>query len=304
MRILGGLVVLVACGGGGGHVPIDAPDFGARCTPGGTFALGGRAAVQGVLNVHVNASGLVEVDTTAELLLAMDLTQQGTTVTVHAEPCAIKIPDIPLAGQDQPIQFEVPAATLASVGIVAGTATLSSPDQACADFTSAPITLVLGARLDPQALATATLPAADASGVFRACPPSADTGCALAIGTGCACDQEADRKPGATLFAHNVPAVDLHEVYVALRARFSLAGQVWSDSLIRGTIDAQLDQGILACALTSGAACTSGQVRAVAQLNPAITPQPGNPSTFRAVTVPATTTCAEIVSQRDTLFPR
>ena len=44
------------------------------CVPGGTFALGGRAAVLGTLNVHVNASGLVEVDTTAERIAFVEVT--------------------------------------------------------------------------------------------------------------------------------------------------------------------------------------------------------------------------------------
>ena len=69
---------------------------------------------------------------------------------------------------------------------------------------------------------------------------------------GCACDQEGDNRPGATLIAHNVPAIALDQVYVTLRTTFSLNGQVWSADLIKGEIDAALDQGILACQLTGG----------------------------------------------------
>jgi hypothetical protein len=106
-----GLAWLVAaCGNDGGGSTIDARVFGEQCVPGGTFALDGRAAVLGTLNVHVNASGLVEVDTTAELLIALDLDQTGTAVAVRAEACAIEIPEIPIAGQDRPIRFEVPEA--------------------------------------------------------------------------------------------------------------------------------------------------------------------------------------------------
>ena len=298
------LALAASCGPGGAGGGPDARVFGEQCRPGGTFALGGRAAVLGTLNVHVNASGLVEVDTTAELLIALDIDQNGTAVGVVASACAIQIPDVPIAGQDRPIHFEVPAATVASVAGVAGRGTLSSPDATCATFDTDEFVLVLGAVLEPVTMATAPLPEADAGGVFRFCPPSLDTPCNLAIGANCACDQEADGKAGATVRASDVPAVDLDEVYVTLRSRFSLSGQVFSSDLILGEIEASIEQGILGCHLAAGSTCTPGQVGAVKNLNPVVTQQPGNPSTFRAVRVAAGASCADIIAQRDTLFPR
>jgi hypothetical protein len=304
---LAGLAGLGAtgCGPGGAGGGPDARVFGEQCRPGGTFALGGRAAVLGTLNVHVNASGLVEVDTTAELLIALDIQQQGTDVAVVASACDIEIPDVPIAGQDRPIHFEVPAATVASVAGVIGRGTLSSPDATCATFETDQFVLVLGAFFDDDVVATAPLPEANASGDFRFCPPSIDAACSLPpIGSSCACDQESDGKPGATVRASNVPAVNLDEVYVTLRTKFSLSGQVFSSDLILGDIDASLEQGVLGCHLAGGGACTPAQVGAVKNLNPVVTQQPGNPSTFRAVSVPAGTACAEIIAQRGTLFPR
>lgn len=298
------IVLAAACGSGSSGDDIDARVFGEQCMPGGTFALTGRAAVLGTLNVHVDASGLVEVDTTAELLIGLDLVQTGTTVAVRAEACAIEIPEIPIAGQERPIRFEVQDATVASVGEVVGTGTLSSSDQTCATLTTDRLVLVLGALFDPATQATATLPEADSAGMFRFCPPSADTACPLAIGSNCACDQERDGKPGATLIAHDVPAVDLDEVYVALRTQFALSGEVFSSDLLLGEIDAEIEQGILGCHLATGGPCSAAQVGAVKNLNPTITQQPGNPSTFRGVRVADGTTCAEIRAQRDTLFPR
>lgn len=295
-------ILLAGCGGGS-----SAPDafaFGERCEPGGSFDLNGRAAVLGELNVHINASGLVETDTTAELLIAMDIVQSGTSVTVTATACDIVIPDVPIEGQDQPISFVVPQATIESLGVVEGTATLSSPNQTCAAFETSDIVIVMGAKLDPLTIATAPLPEADQDGNFTACAPSADTGCTLAIGSGCACDQEEDTKPGATLLAMNVPAVDLDEVYVALRTVFSLSGEVHSSDLVLGEINATLEQGILGCRMADGGACSSGEVGAVRTLNPDITQQPGNPSLFRAVRVAEGTSCADIVAMRDDLFPR
>lgn len=293
-----------ACGGGDGGAAIDARVFGEQCVPGGSFALTGRAAVLGTLNVHINASGLVEVDTTAELLIGLDLVQTGTALEIRAEACAIEIPAIPVAGQDRPIRFEVPAATIASVARVDGTGTLSSATATCATVTTERLTIVLGAILDPSTQATAPLPEADSSGRYRFCPPSADTTCALAIGVNCACDQENDHKTGATLKAYDVPAVDLDEVYVTLRTQFTLAGEVFSSDLLLGEIDASIQQGILGCHLATGGACSAAQVGAVKNLSPVITQQPGNPSTFRGVRVADTTTCAQLIEQRDTLFPR
>jgi|GEM_PF-2628371 len=294
------MLALAACGPTNRGAEVDARVFGEQCRPGGTFApLTGRTAVLGTLEVHVNASGLVEVDTTAELLIGLELTQNGTAVRVRAEACAIEIPEIPIAGQDRPIRFEVPAATIASVAGVTGAGTLSSPDQTCATLTTDPITIVLGSVLNPL---TSPLPEADANGVFRACTPTGS--CDIVIGSNCACDQERDGKPGATLKAYNVPAVDLDEVYVTLRTAFTLSGEVFSSDLLLGEIDAQIQQGILGCHLASGAVCTASQVGAVKNLNPVITQQPGTPSTFRAVRIPPGTTCAEIIAQRDTLFPR
>jgi len=294
---------LTACGGSSTDKP-DAFAFGEHCEPGGTFDINGRVAVLGLLNVHVDASGLVETDTTAELLISMDIVQSGTSVAVTAQACSIEIPGVPIEGQDQPITFEVPEATIASVTGVTGTATLSSPNQTCADFQSSGLVLVLGARLDETQLATAPLPSADENGDFTACAPSSDTSCQLAIGTGCACDQEPDTKPGATLLAHNVPAVNLDEVYVTLRTTFSLLGQVYSSDLVLGTIDATLELGILGCHLATGESCSAAQVRTVRTLNPQVTQQPGNPSLFRAVRVADTMTCADIIAMRDELFPR
>ncbi len=294
-----------ACAGSTAGGDVDARVYGEQCRPGGRFALDGtRAAVLGTLNVHVNASGLVEVDTSAELLITLDVVQTGTRVQVIAAACGIEIPDVPIAGQDRPIQFEVPAATVASVAGVTGNGVLSSPDQSCATLETDTFTLVLGAVLEASTATTAPLPQADANGVFRTCPPSADTTCNLAIGANCACDQEADRKPGATLNAYNVPAVNLDEVYVALRTQFALDGEVHSSDLILGEIDASVELGILGCHLAGGGACSAGQVGAVKNLNPMVTQQPGNPSTFRAVRVPTETTCAQIIEMRDTLFPR
>ncbi|MEO8705300.1 MAG: hypothetical protein ABI867_34980 [Kofleriaceae bacterium] len=313
-RLVGGIalavaaiaaVVMLVSGCGGSPTVPDAENFFERCEPSGPFAsLSGRAAVQATLNVHVDAGGLIEIDTSSKMLLVMDLAQVGTDVAVTSTLCRVEIPDIPLAGQELPITFEVPDATIESVPTVDGTAVLASPSETCAALDSQPITLVLGARLDPAALDTAPLPAADDDAIFPACTPSAVTACTTATGIGCACDQESDGEPGATLVARNVPAIDLDRVFVTLRTTFSLHGKVHTADLVKGRIDATLETGVLQCRLIDGTPCSAQNVRLVKTLNPIVTPQAGNPSTFRAVRIPAGTTCAEVIATEGVLFPR
>ena len=312
--LIGGIVVAVAAialiaaalsGCGGATPEPDAEDFFERCEPSGPFApLTGRIAVQATLNVHVDAGGLIEVDTSSKMLLVMDLVQAGTRVAINSTLCRVQIPDIPLAGQELPIAFQVADATVASVPAVDGTAALSSPDQTCATVESQPITIVLGARLDPSALDTAALPSADDDANFAACAPSAATACTIATGVGCACDQESDGEPGVTLVARNVPAIELDQVYVALRTTFSLHGRVHTSDLVKGRIDATLETGVLQCRLLDGTQCTPQNVRLMKTLTPVITAQAGNPSTFRGARVAAGATCADVIATEGAVFPR
>ncbi|MGE0867171.1 MAG: hypothetical protein AB7P03_01320 [Kofleriaceae bacterium] len=300
------LVVASLGGCDGADVAPDAPDYQEHCVPTAEpfGVLTGRLAIRSTLNVHVDAAGLIETDTTTHMLLAVDLTQQQTQLTVAAQVCQIEIPAVPLAGQELPIEFEIPQAAIDSIGVVTAEATLSSPDQTCASFSSAPITMVVGARIDPGVIATAPLPTVDDMGMYAACSPSAATACAKATGSSCACDQEGDTKPGVTVIAHNVPALDLDEVYVTLRTTFSLTGQVWSTDSIKGTIDASLETGVVGCTLEGEVACTVQNLRLVRALNPVITQQMANPSRFRTARVDPASTCADIIANQAVLFPR
>jgi hypothetical protein len=296
------LIALAACSGGGGG-RVDAAIIGEQCEPGGTFApLTGRAAVKATLNVDIDAEGLVQAPATAELLLIMDAVQAGTAVAVDAGLCLIVLPEVPLSGQEEPIRLSISEATVASVGTVSGGGVLSSADQTCATFDTDPFTIVIGAILDPQD--TATLPQADSEGAFPYCAPTADTTCPLAIGVNCACDQEGDALAGATLGISGVPLVELDQVYATMRTIFALRGEVFSSDLILGEIDATIEQGILGCHLEAGDTCDPDQVGTVKTLNPTIMQQPGNPSTFRAVRIEETVTCAEVIERQDELFPR
>lgn len=299
IALIAAIVALMGCGDDARRLPIDAPSFVQQCVPDQpTFApLTGRMAVQAALDVHVDAGGLIHVDTTSTLLVGLDLVQTGTSLAVTAEVCSIQIPDVPLAGQDKPIHFDIAAATIASVGKVSVTGALGSADQTCATLSSDPITIVLGARIDPGG----ALPVSDDTGAFPQC---GGTTCADATGTNCACDQEGDGKPGATLSATNVPIVNIDQAYVALRTTFSLAGQVFSSDAFNGVVTASLDTSVLACRLQDGSACIGADLRSVRNLAPVVTQQPDSPSTFRAVRVDPGLSCADIIAQRALLFPR
>jgi hypothetical protein len=298
--LLGAIAITLAGCASGSHSggEPDAGGLGPVCTPGNAFDLNGRSAVLAVLSVHVNASGLVETDTTAELLLLLDSAQSGRDVAVKAKVCDIKIPEVPISGQDQPIRFQLGAGLLDSVPEVSGLGKLDG-DQTCANFESDPITVIIGARLDPPD--QGKLPEANSAGEFTQCLPAGT--CALAITNQCVCDQEGDGKPGATLIAMNVPAISIKEVYVNLRTTFSLVGQVFSSDQILGEIHASLEQGILSCAKESGAPCSAQEVGAVKNLNPDIQ-QNDEPSTFRAVRVSDSLDCTQLLMMKDDLFPR
>jgi hypothetical protein len=296
------LFLLVVLGSGGcaktdADTVVDAGGGGKQCTPGQSFDVSGRTGVLATLNVHVDASGLVETDTTAELLLLLDLTQTGSDFTVNATVCDLKIPEVPISGQDQPLRFQLAPGLLDSVPDVSGAGVLDG-DKTCSTFSLDPITVVIGAKMSPPA--AGTLPEANADGMYTACLPSGS--CATAITSNCACDQESDGNPGATLIAMNVPAVSISKVYVNLRTTFQLVGQVFSSDEIQGEVTASLEQGILGCAKLNGNDCSSSEVSAVKKLNPDIQ-QNSEPSLWRSVRVAEDLDCAALIEQKGELFP-
>jgi hypothetical protein len=172
----------------------------------------------------------------------------------------------------------------------------------CSSFMCEPITIIIGARMTPPS--GGSLPEADSNGNFVTCLPTSSQDCYDPVTTNCACDQERDGKPGATLIASNVPAVALDQVYVDLRTTFALDGQVWSSDLVRGEVKASLEQGILGCRKVGGTPCSAGETTLVKNLNPKITQSESDPSVFRAVRVDPNMTCAQLKMMKDTIFPR
>jgi hypothetical protein len=300
------LIICLCClGCGAGDAVIVRPDAGfaiESCQGGGSFALDGVFGVLANLNVHINAMGLVDTDAAAEILLLLDISQEGTGIEVaSAAPCALKVPEVPVAGQDKPVIFEVSQRLIDSVRPVTEKKAKLGSLATCATFESDPITLLIGTRLSPPT--AGILPEADSTGAFPICQPS-QADCYDAITNMCACDQEQDGKPGATFKAANVPGIALDEVHVDLRATFALRGEVWSSDRVQGEVDIAMQLGILGCSKAGGVGCSTGEVNLVKNLNPKITESMQDPSIFRAVRVASTTTCAELIDRRDMLFPR
>ncbi len=279
----------------------DDDDQALECTPGpGTFDANGRFAVLGALNVHVSASGLVESDTTSELLLLVDITQNGTQAGIAAQLCGITIPPVELQGQE-PVTFEVPTELVSSVGKVSAAGALSGTSVCANLMQEAPLVIVLGGKL---AMPTDMLPMINDAGHYPACGGvEPGPACQMAPGSACVCDQEGDGHPGGTLRVKNAPVFsDLNEVYVVLRTQVSLKGQVFSSDLVAGTVEAALEQSILGCQRGTNP-CGAGDLRAVVAINPQITQQPDTPSTFVGKRVNAATDCAALLSMRARLFP-
>lgn len=280
----------------------DDDDEALECTPGpGTIDANGRFGVLGTLNVHVSASGLVESDTTSELLLLVDIAQNGTQANLVARMCGITVPPVELAGQE-PVKFEVGMELIDSVGEVGAAGSLTSQSVCAKIEQEAPLVIVLGGRLANPA--EDPLPNIDDQGKYPACggaPPG--QACATASGDGCVCDQEGDQRPGGTLRVFNAPVFsDLNEVYVVLRTAVLLKGEVFSNDLVAGTVEATLEQSILGCQ-RGMSPCAPGDLRAVVAINPEITQQPELPSTFVGKRVAADTDCEALLNMRERLFP-
>ena len=328
------LAALLAVGCGGGHKGKGGSDGGATvemCQPdGNSIALTGRYAVQANLLVNVKvvagcsgAACIVDNDADAELLLLADLTQTGTMATAKVQPCKIVIPPVALKNQPMPVELTVPPALVDSVLPVQSTATLGGTTT-CASFEAQPITLALGASLKTPA--TDPLPnfVNGGSPPVALCGGSATTACASTANpvgpsdTGCVCDQDGDARLGATVLAKNAPGYeDIDELYVDLRTSVTLSGQVFPPApgqahpgpRIKGTVKGlRLDQNVLGCHRALAAPeqprdCNDSETNTVASFNPAVTQSVNGDSTFVAVPIGASDTCADVNANEAALFP-
>lgn len=319
-RIFAGLMIVVAagCGGGGGSGNQDMAGGTEVCkTDGKDIALSGKYAVRAQLAVNVKveptcsgAACLVDADSEAELLFLADVTQNGTSATLVATPCGITIPKIALKGQNMPVELTVSDALIQSVKPVTATATMSGT-KTCSTFTLQPINLLFGASLANRT--TDALPGYTAGGSppVKLCGGVASTKCDPAPSeTGCVCDQEGDGDPGATLGAKNLPATGVDKVFVNLRASVTLGGQIFPDKMrigvtgqaINGEVSAlTLEQKILGCKQGT-VACDAITTGAVGALNPGIKQSVNDKSTFAAVAVADSYTCADVKAQEAGLF--
>lgn len=307
-----------SCGGGGGGGGEDMATGALVCsTDNNDIALAGKYAVRARLNVNVkvepNCVGnacLVDADSEAELLFVADVTQNGTSATLVATPCDITIPKIALKGQNMPVELTVSEALISSVKPVTATGTLSGT-KTCSTFALQPINLLFGANLANPT--TDPLPGYTPGGnpTVKLCGGAAATKCDPApADQGCVCDQDSDGDPGATLGAKNLPATGVDKVFVNLRAAVTLGGQVFPTKTVSGTAgqpiagdvsSLTLEQKILGCK-QGATVCDAVTTGAVGALNPGIKQSTNDKSTFSAVAVGSSVTCADVKAQKATLF--
>ncbi len=323
-------MALAGCGGGDGGGAADmatAHDMAPvveTCMPDNmAVALAAHYGVRGTLNVNVKVpsdcmadSCIFDKDTTASILILADVTQSGQSSTVTAHPCQITIPKVALKGQPMPTQLTASDALVQSVKPVTSMATLSG-SSTCAGFTSMPIAILLGTRL--MSPATDPLPAFDGAKNpnFPACGGVANVSCDAASDFACICDQEKDMKPGATVGASGLPALDdVDQVYLGLRTVVSLDGMVYPQSAgqatagqrLKGRITGlKLEQSPVGChhTPTGGGApydCMPQEVSSLAGLNPLITQSVNGDSTFVGMPVPDNYTCADLIANAGTVF--
>ncbi|MEK6608036.1 MAG: hypothetical protein AABZ30_10275 [Myxococcota bacterium] len=292
-----------ACDGGGAAGSGVATDESAReeaCEP-APLDLTGLFAVQATLNVAVDspAIGVPIPPATSSILLLAGMAQEGEAVAITAQICQIEIPAVVLENSDEAITFEPHEDLVASIGASTSRGRLGATET-CATFQGDPITAVAGAVL---ATPDAPLPETCCEGGTDGQPPTcARTAPSVAA---CACDQEGDGHCGATVYAHNTP-VPIDEIYVTLRTSFALDGTVPSGDRIEGKVVTPegarlIEQSVVGCS-RGGEPCIQGFVDAVRSLNPIITQNPDEPSTFLGRRVAGDLDCAGFVAIRDSLF--
>lgn len=316
---------VAGCGGGVGGVDMAAapPDMSMSgpetCKSDNmAVALSAHYGVKANLNVNVKvpADGSVfNMDAPASLLLIADITQNGQMVAAH--PCTIEIPKVALGGRNMPpTVLTAPDALVQSVKTVNASAKLGGPNT-CTSFISDPLAILIGVRLampgtDPLPLfSTKTMP------TVKLCGGKPDTKCDATMDTGCICDQEGDGKPGATVLAMGIPAIDdVDKVYLGLRTVVALDGMVFPPSpgqttpgqRIKGQVSGlKLEQSPVGCHRSPAGGgmpidCDDPTTNQVALLNPLISQSTHNASTFVAMPVPDGYTCANLTADAATLF--
>ncbi len=326
-RVAAIVSTVAGCGGGsdgGGAADMSmAPP--ADMTPAGPevcktdnqpVALGAHYGVEAKLLVHVSIPALFDQDATSTLLLLADIADNGRTVTVH--PCHIDIPKVALPVKNTPpVVLTASDALVQSLKAIQSTATLGG-NTTCASFDSDPLAIVIGAHLAMPS--TDPLPSyvANAMPPVKLCGGMASVTCDATMDDGCICDQDADGKPGATVSASGLPSLDdVDEVYLALRTVVSLDGMVFPPTMgqltagqrLKGKVAGlKLEQSPVGCRQTPAGGggthqdCSDMIVKAVAGLNPTITPSQSGDSPFVAMPVPDGETCQQLVTDAPTLF--
>jgi hypothetical protein len=211
-----------------------------------------------------------------------------------------------IPGQPEPTRFIPLPALLPNVPRTLVHATFSG-DTTCETFQSEPAVSLFGTCLaDPLQDELPTDPASQTcAGAFV--PAEKDTYCDTR--DSCLYDVDGDGYPAATLEAENVPGVEVDVVFVAMRSWIAMTGMVANDDLILGTVTFDLVIHPFGCRIVpiGGGdirACNAQELEIVSRVNPSITQTPGQESTFMAVRLPDTVSCAELIERESEIFGR
>ncbi|HEY3357427.1 MAG TPA: hypothetical protein VGQ83_29520 [Polyangia bacterium] len=292
-------LLAAGCGADGAPRRGDGGTDETPCVPGQAFDLTGTFGVLVTFNTTVDVLGLTLEDPNPQawILILARAQQQDVTVTLAAEICDLKIPEIQFAGQPQPVIFSAPPGLLRSAAGISATADLGGLTT-CSSFRSpGPMVVVLGTRLaDPIA---DPLPGVGAPG----CDGDPLTSCAATTATSCICDQEGDGLAAATVDVANAPVLpDLNHVLATMRASVQLLGAVESSDVLRGPAEVTMEQSIIGCMRRSGP-CDAAATTVVQRINPTVAQDPRAPSSFLAKRVDPTYDCARLGAERLVLFP-
>ena len=322
------LLLVAGCSDGRSPSPSGGDDMKStvnHCIADGkTISVTGRYGVLATLQVDIQvppacaktATCLVHTNGASSLLLLADIVQNGTRAEVVTQSCDIHIPQVPIKGADLPIVLKAPSSLLGLIPPAQSTATLETTTT-CSKFLSQPLTFIFGANLAAPTMDE--LPAYSPKNMpsINYCDANPAVMCATSRmptppqDTGCVCDQEGDSHAGATLTAMNIPVLsDIDRVYVNLRNSVILSGLVLSTdpgatqaSIGGKVLGLRMEQNILGCHRSGpNRDCNNDETNAAATLAPGILQSTNGESTFVALPVPPSTTCAELIAKRQTLF--
>jgi hypothetical protein len=247
---------------------------------------------------HVNAAGIIEVDTISPLYLLIEYHVEADPMYARVKLCKLEIPQIQIPGQPAPTKLTLSDAIFDNSSWVEVPLTKEG-NTTCSQLAFDPAVSLFGVRLND-----------DMDDPIPTDPSNlCSDGGAAEHQNPCIWDMDGDGENGVTFTAENLPGIEVTEIYMVMRSWTSSNGIVATDDLILGEADWSLEQWGVGCKLipigaTEERYCNPEEKTVVDNVNPQLGPVEDKMSDFMAVRVDPTITCDEIVQQADDLFGR